>query len=540
LDGSAVGLRQVRATCALLLVCAGGAGAQRALTVPASSPVYDRLESISALVPVKGLHLGMRPMSRQELSRVVGLLSQTLGLRADSSARTRWALRELDALRADLALEDAGDAWKTAASLNALSSDARADRIVPSVPEARLDAVYHPFAAERQGRATLDGTTMEAATTAAWSSDRVAVLVEPRATWTSPRGAPADFAGSMHRAYGRGVWRNVAFAVGSEERLLGQSPAGALLVSGHAAPYPSASLSNDTAFVLPWLFRLAGPVRLLIDVGDLGATQYHPHAKLATWQVSMQPWSRFELGVAVQTHVGGRGAPSGTVLQHVLELFPIIDALAPQHSDIQLGNKLAGGNLRLRFPEWSGLDVYMEMEIDDFDGRRLAGTIVDDTGYLWGLRLPLMLGGGQLAWRAEYHNTGIRMYGHPLEQSGITYRQRLIGDPLGPNANAGYLSVAWQRSPRRAASLALADEIRDPSQYTVTTTGPRDQGWKFERVSDDPRIRRRRAQLRWMTALPTGSLDLSLGVNRAWRTGDVPRNEWMGQLRFSTQRLPQF
>jgi hypothetical protein len=300
--------------------------------------------------------------------------------------------------------------------------------------------------------------------------------------------------------------------------------------------------------MLPWLFRLAGPVRLTGLLADLGPAQDPPHARLAGWQVSMEPWPRFELGVSVLAQTGGGDCASrktcASFFRRLVDLFPVIDALSPAHSDIQVSNKLAGGNLRLRFPELSGLDLYYELQIDDFDARRLRSSFVEDAAHLLGARLPITTQHGQLAWRAELHRTSLRLYEHTQFKSGVTYRERLIGDPLGPNAKAAYLSAAWRPSPLNAVEVALADESRDPSQYTVTSSDPRDRTFRFVRLSDEPRYRRRRATASIERAVggrgDAGALRFTLGYNRAWRTGGSGRNEWLGQLALRSHQLPTF
>ena len=303
---------------------------------------------------------------------------------------------------------------------------------------------------------------------------------------------------------------------------------------------PALTLGTDTAVVLPWVLRYAGPFRFTAILADLGGTQVPPHARLAGWQATIHPWSRFELGVAVLAQTGGDGGPPATFLERLVDLVPVIDALAPQRADLQISNKLAGGNLRLRFPELSGLDFYYELQIDDFDGRRLRSTFTDDAAHLLGLRLPFMVGDDQLVWRAEWHRTSIRLYEHAQFRSGVTYRERLIGNPLGPHAAAGYFGATWRWSPLNSVGLEGADERRDPAQYVVVVSGERDQGWRFVRVSDDPDYRRRRVALTFEHELPAGSMRLMLGHNRDWRTGAAGRGDWGLLLSLSSHRLAAF
>jgi len=530
----------------VLLLCGTRLSAQSAATVPASSGLYDRLESVSAFFPVRGLFLGERPLSQREIARVVARLSAAIdSAGVAGGARQAWARRELDAvmdaLRDRRGIEPArfgmaGAAWRS----DVFSSRAVAERIEPN-GLGLLQAVSHPFGAGRHGWPAEPGTIATVAPTFLLATtSALAMVAQPIASLTNMREGGWTSERLLHRAYGRGVLRNVALQIGADEARWGQSPKGALFISGNTQPLPAIVLGTDTAITLPWIFRLAGPARMTAMLSDLGAAQDPPHARLAGWQASIQPWTRFELGVAVLAQTGGNGAPKATFIKRLIDLFPVIDALAPQQADFQFSNKLAGGNLRLRFPELSGLDFSYELQIDDFDARRLRSSFVDDAGHVLGIRLPIVLGENQLVSRVEWHRTSLRLYEHAQFKSGVTYRDRLIGNPLGPHAAAGYLSIAWQRSPFSSLELAAADERRDPAQYTTTVTGNRDQGFTFVRLTDDPDFRRRRVAATLEHALPVGVMRLTVGHNRAWRTAQAGRGDWAGLVSITSQRLPIF
>jgi hypothetical protein len=530
---------------ALLLAIGGPVHAQRAATVPASSGIYDRLESVSAYFPVAETTLGERGLSRREIERIVARLSAAIDSSPRLDARQRWARAEIDVVAAQL--RDPRGVMEAPRGIAAASW--RADLFSSNAPSQRIegnglgeiDAVSNPFAGGRHGWPAVQGTIATVAPTfVAGTRASLAAGLQLQSSLTSVREGGWTAERLVNRAYLRGVYRNVALQVGAEELRWGQSPIGALFISGTAPPMPGIAVATDTAIRLPWLLRYAGPFRMTLMVADLGGTQDPPHAKLAGWQATIHPWSRFELGVAVLTHTGGEGGPPATFLEHVVDLFPVIDALAPQHADLQISNKVAGGNLRLRFPELSGLDLYYELQIDDFDGRRLRSSLTDDSGHLLGMRLPLLVGDDQFVWRAEWHRTSLRLYEHAQFRSGLTYRSRLIGNPLGPHAAAGHLAATWRWSPLNSVGISLADERRDPAQYVVVIAGDRDRGFQFVRTTDDPDYRRRRAAAVMEHALPAGALRLLVGYNRDWRTGMPARGDWGLVLSLTSHRLAAF
>jgi hypothetical protein len=545
-------LTQIRLWSALVpLLFALPLRSQQAATVPAWSSAYERLESVSASFPARGVFLGERPLSRRELRRVLTRLAAAIDSAPPTtgSERVDWARRELSAIAAAL---DSGRGLHrserltlgASARTEVFGSDALSERI-NSNGLGQIDAVSHPFGPRRDGWPTGQGTVANFATSGLLAAHAgLAIIVEPRFSVGHFRdNVPAEDV-FLQRAYVRGVSHNIALQFGVDERRSGQSSVGALFISGNASAPPALVVGTDTAIVLPWLFRLAGPVRITGLLADLGPAQDPPHARLAGWQVSIQPSSRFELGVSVLAQTGGGDCESrktcASFFERFVDLFPAIDALTPQHSDIQVSNKLAGGNLRLRFPELSGLDLYYELQIDDFDGRRLRSSLVEDAGHLLGARLPITMRHGQLSWRAELHRTSLRLYEHAQYRSGVTYRERIIGDPLGPNAKGAYLIGAWRPSPLNGIEIALADESRDPSLYTSTSSDPRDRTFRFVRLADEPRYRRRRATASIDRAVGAGALRFTVGYDRAWRTAAPGRNEWLGQLELRSHPLPTF
>lgn len=500
--------------------------------MPPSSDVYRRLEAVTAFFPV-AMHLGLRPASQRALAATIAKARDAVLTAPGEHPRRAWAIRELDALTGEISTLNAAPmraAWR----LDAFASDAAVARIEGN-GLGSLDAVESSFGRDRRGLEYPKGVTVHGIGTAILQGRRFALLVEPQVGYVGDTVAHRGRA-RIQRAYGRLVLRNVALQVGSDDRRWGQSVHGPLFLSGNAAPFPALSIGTDTALVLPWLFRVAGPVTGTVFVADLGPTQDPPHARLAGWQANMQPWTRFELGVSVLVQTGGNGAPPATFLERVIDLFPVIDALAPQHADLLFSNKIAGGNLRLRIPELSGLDVYYELAIDDFDGRRLASSMVDDAAHLLGARVAA----GSAVLRAEWHRTALRLYEHTQFRSGMTYRQRLFGNPLGPHARAGYVGVEWPVRNDMSASLTVADERRDPSQYTATVSGERDRGFTFIRLTDDPTIRRLKLVGSLDARLGALGTRLGYGASRSWREGSAGRTEWLAHVELRSHVLPWF
>ncbi|HMC53726.1 MAG TPA: capsule assembly Wzi family protein [Gemmatimonadaceae bacterium] len=537
----------MRGTVLLLLAATQSMSAQSTATVPASSDVYERIEAVSAWYPTRGVFLGERPMSIRDAARVVEALSRRIE-QAAPTPRREWAQAQIRALRT--ALSAASDpargvrwSWRT----DALGTNARVERIRPnglggidttSGEFIGIDALRHSFDAAREGIPASAATLLVLPTVSAGGT-AAAVIVEPLIATGGARADSGRWSPAFHRAYVRGVWHNAAIRAGADEMRWGQSATGALFISGNAAPLHALTIGTDTPVTLPWLLRHAGAFRLSGMLADLGEG-FPSHARLAGWQGSIQPWSTFELGVAVLSHTGGGGSPRATFFERVVDLFPVIDALAPQHADLQISNKIAGGNLRLRIPQLSGTDFYYELAIDDFDARRLRSSLVEDAGHLLGIRVPTFAGARPVTWRAEWQRTSLRLYEHSQYPSGVTYHQRLIGNPLGPNAKGASLDVRIDLDAASTLELAAADERRNPSIFLGASNDALDHGFRFVLDSLIPDYRRQRLTASLERAMGGMTAGVVVGFARSWQETSSRRTEWLMELRVRRDRLRTF
>jgi hypothetical protein len=174
----------------------------------------------------------------------------------------------------------------------------------------------------------------------------------------------------------------------------------------------------------------------------------------------------------------------------VKDLFPYVFLAFQPGSDRQASNKIASLDVRYRIPSLRGLEVYYELDPDDFDLRRLWSIYWQDSGHLLGATQNLT-SDGRMSVNVELHRTSLRLYEHFQFGSGVTYRDAVIGDPLGPNAIGGYATFNG-RIGARLLRVSVASESRDPSQFTVFQNDSSGRGWRFVRVTQDPRERRDR------------------------------------------------
>lgn len=506
----------------LCLATPAALGAQSAATVPGSDAAYDYLAQLVDLGVTPRVTLLERPLSRREVARIA--MAADRALKRDDAlpgaARARAVADELLAAFAPEVAElrgvPAGSALR-GAPLAAIRADAIAtNSLARDVPRQNgvgmIDARIDPFVEERWGRTAPERgvqgiETVHRVGIGSW----LALGARPRIDLVEHHGGAGgtDVVASLHTGYARVRLWNLALEAGLDERSWGPGDRGGLTISSSSLPLPALTLQSDTAFRLPWIFGRLGPTRMTAMLSDLGERQTFPHAKLAGYTISFAPADRVAFGVSLLDHMGGFGAPATSLGGRIADMFPYIDWLVRKEKNREATNKLAGGDLRIRIPEWRGTTVRWEFLLDDFEPKRIPRLLWDDTGELLGVDVARLTSDGALSASVEYRRTSIRLYEHGQFTNGVTYHRTLIGDPLGPNAAGLYGALRWRPAAGVTVALRPEYEQRNPSIYRVLSN----TDFRFLVTSERAREVRRRLYLDLARErlLPGASVSARLG-----------------------------
>jgi hypothetical protein len=501
----------------LALLWPGAVSGQATTNVPVQDLTYRHVERLVAEGLVDAVHVGQRPYSRREVARVAAEAERNLprleARVADTTlsprARAGFA-RRLERARAILGVLRTEYGTDGRAATRLLES-AAADwtwtnsppRVVPSDELGGISAVTNPFVDYRLGRHYVDGGNLALETT---HRARVLPILAAAArvrTWNG-WAELADSGGHRLTAealYGQLALRNLLIEVGRDHLFYGQGMRASLSVSGNAPALDMVKLANDLPFRMPWFLHRLGPTRASLFLADLGERQNFPGAKLAGYKFSFLPSPRVEFGVSALDQMGGRGAPSASLGERLLDLIPIIDPLIIGKRDIEISNKLAGMDVRVRFPSRRGLEWYLDGMFDDFDHRRVWGSFRDDAGWITGVSVPRLTGDGRLQLAAEVQRTGLRYYQHVQFTSGVTFDNRIIGNALGAKAHAAYLRLSWDQGAASSIALDCAYEWRSNDHYRTEWIDSVENRWRFVKVETRPRETRARVMVTWSSEL---------------------------------------
>jgi hypothetical protein len=154
-------------------------------------------------------------------------------------------------------------------------------------------------------------------------------------------------------------------------------------------------------------------------------------------------------------------------------------------------------DVRVRFPSARGLEWYLDGLLDDFDHRRIWGSMRDDAGWITGVNLPRLTSDGRVQLAAEVQRTGLRYYQHVQFTSGVTFDNHIIGNALGAKSHAAYLRLSWDQGATSSLALNGALELRSNDHYRTEWIDEAENRWRFVKVETRPRETRARASLTW-------------------------------------------
>ena len=471
-------------------------GGQPSPRVPLGDPTYEALDVIVGSGLVRTIVYGQRPFTQREVARIIAE-ANVQAARRPVSVTTQRVLAKLTA-RFPTDSANVTPPRTTAAqfaSIELLALDSPS-RDIPPAPVGSVAADINPLLNNRGGRRYGAGPTLAVDAGGAWTlGDHVLLALQPRLA--AGGNASARFADATVQGASVAVSaRNLVFELGRQPIVWGQAMDGGLLFSSSGRPLDMIRIATARPWRAPWLFGWLGLLRGTALLADLGPNQNFPHAKIAAYKLSGQITSYFEFSAGVLVHEGGRGAPPASLVDRFVDLVPALKYTLPDHTT-QFSNKLAGFDSRVRIPQLHGLQLYSEHVFDDMDPRRWRSTLWEDGGHIVGASLAQLGANGAVSVTTEFHHTGLRYYQHTPFTSGVTFNRTLLGDPLGPQGDGGYLRLAHDAGRKQRWRIDGAIERRGGDIWATASTGAREDFFHFVLVKQQPAEWRRRLTARW-------------------------------------------
>lgn len=464
-------LRRVAVGVCLCFVVASPLTAQTTAVVPIDDPAYLWLDRLEALGVVDSAVMGQRPYSYREMGRLARAARATAARAGVDEQRLVFAL--LDRLDARVAarqplvpLEDL--------LLVVTGTDAVRRSPPPAATSSPPQATIDPLASRRLGDPAIRGETatlelLQRAEPSSWVAIQGRERVEAR--HAADGAAPATTA-SVLEASLRTRWRNLALSAGRQQVGWGSGAEGGLILAAHAPALDQVSLASDEPFLLPSVFRGMGPVAATLLLADMGPSLVRSHSKLLAYKVSARPTVSFELGATVENHFGGEGGRPSPFLDRLIDFLPFVDVFrrhnytdSTRTLDVD-SDKVLGVDARWRIQRLGGATVAGEWVLDDFDIGRLASVFNYAASQTLGVIVP-RVGSPGLAVRLRVTHIGPLSYNHASLTQGMTTRNRLLGDELGPDSKGYFAGLDWSRDPGLCVSIDGMVGIQSNATYAV-------------------------------------------------------------------------
>jgi hypothetical protein len=363
--------------------------------VSLDDPIYDQLDQRALAGGVPPFRGGLAPLTE---ARVHELVRDAPGL------PTGWWIHPIEraALRVD-AVDEAARSYSTAA---------RPRNVAGMLALSCEDQVGRPCGHGLGLGAELD----TAGGYGAWAAGAVRL----RAQTGSEHYATVL---GVDRAYVNAELGAIAAELGRDVLVLGPATQTQLGWSANAPPLDQLRLSGARPLAVTPRLR----ANLVYVLGRLAAPQTYPGDLVSIARAQLDVDDRFELGAMQLLQLGGDGAPGFGLRDFVLEHVRRRD---PSASASDSSNRRLGFDIAARIAGFGGARITYQLMFEDVR-KQLASALRYDADHVVDV---------QTRWlTVEWQRTGVRSYEHIPRITGFTTDGRIVGDPLGPAAQAVFV-----------------------------------------------------------------------------------------------------
>lgn len=234
---------------------------------------------------------------------------------------------------------------------------------------------------------------------------------------------------ALDRAHATAELGPVAILAGRDVLVLGPASRTQLAWGDHAPPLDQLRIASTRPLALgdP---RVRGSFTYVL--GRLRAPQTYPGALVSIVRGQLDLGRDLELGGGQLLQLGGDGAPSFGVVDFLLEHVRRRDASA---SATDSSNRRLMVDVSGRIDELAGLRLYYQLVFEDVR-KRFLDAVRFDADHLVGAELGALGHHGLTSLTIEWQNTGVRSQEHFPRTTGFTTAGRVVGSPLGPDAQS--------------------------------------------------------------------------------------------------------
>jgi len=448
-------MRRIAVSLILFAFLALPAPASVSTNVPLGHWSYDAVEKLANYGLIDSAMLTTKPFSRLEMARQVGQAKVTLEGMDDPP-------EILTAIVERLTREYKGELVQ----LGVLDGSYGASNIKPiEDPYAKyLYAKNKPDLENRRGDIFQKGSNFRGGFASRGTlGDTFAYYLHPEYAGSPEAGNDVD----LIEGYGKVGIGSIEMEAGRDSLWWGPGHHGSILMSNNARPFDMLKLSNPQPILLPWIFRVLGPVRAEWFLARLEEDRDFPHANLSGFRLNIKPHPLVELGASRVVMFGGHGQPAPGFFDYAT---PFV--LGHERAE---SNQLAGFDASVLIPlPKNGLLRSIKLYADAA-GEDEAGLLPSKWGDLLGVQFNDILKTGRTDFRIEYADDIVPdapnvFYTHSLYTSGYTYYGRVIGHHMGTHSRDLFLQLSHYLTNDLIVDVAYDRHTHGIDASTRTTT----------------------------------------------------------------------
>jgi hypothetical protein len=454
--------------------------------VPLNNWSYAAVEKLADYGLIDSSMLALKPLSRLEMARHVGQALDALDYMAD-------APEVLTAILDRLVREYQGELIQ----LGVLEGSYGGSYLKPlDEPYVKyLYAAKKPDLENRRGDIFRRGSNYRAGFASRGTLwDTFAFYLHPEYAGAAEGDNDVD----LIEGYGKVGVGPFELEAGRDSLWWGPGHHGAMILSNNARPLDMVKVSNPLPILLPWIFRVLGPIKAEWFLAQLEADRDYPHANLTGLRVNLKPLPWVELGASRVSVFGGEGMAPLDFLDYFKPLFKA----GRQGEEItNTEDQIAGFDVSVLIPLPRNGFLRTVKLYADVAGEDAGGFWPYKWGEIYGVQFNDILKTGRTDLRLEYAQDIVPghpyvWYTHGVYTSGYTYEGRVIGHHMGPEARdlfvqlSHYLTndlivdVAYDRHTQGYGSETVTNIYEAGVRYFTSQDWQITGGYRFEQRSD--------------------------------------------------------
>jgi len=383
--------------------------ASTSINVPVENRVYRAIDRLVSLGLVETIIKGQRPYSKGQIARVLKEAENNFD-RLERPREKMMAYRLIKFWTKKYKREiERNDGWKIR-PFDRIESryeylNASFRQFVNNGAGA-LNAALMPLTEDDSGRDHASASNLAFETYHYLEGEYVAFFAHPR--FQTQIGTPNDTGNKVYvqELYAKFGYGNFEFEIGRDQIVWGLSDLGGYLFTNNARGKDLVKISNLDPI------KVLGNLRFNFFLSNRGPNYNPDYAYFQGGKISINPVSFFELGLGYGAIIKGDDADSFGSME-----------------------------LLFRIPRALGMEIYGEWYIEDLDNS-ISILFSNKSAYLLGIYLPRLSLAANGGLRLEYKHTSPVIYRHnPMD--GYVLSGKIIGDPLGPDADAVYLTYYY-------------------------------------------------------------------------------------------------